>query len=854
MALGRDVAIKELAESGRKDTRRLKQFVKEASFLAQFEHENILRIHSVDQERGWIVMELMKGTLASQVADEPMPADTVRSVMRQILGALDFLHQKNKVHGAVRASNILINDVGTVKLSDFEAADMAGELRAPTGSKKHLAPELIRTEFGTFGPTTDLYCLGFTALELLAGPNFASFFPGTGEGAIDEDVAWLRWHSSDEALPPVKQLCPNTPDDLAEVIDQLLSKNVADRPQSVAAVLEQLSEQAFIPVIVKDAVPSISPTPVAPPPPASREMAAGVSTSHGSTATRGRQTKSKTAAAAATVKPSKGKLNDFLEKPYVLWPLCASILIGALFVGLKLQGDSKETAALAKVRILAKPDGADITLGDTEYTPDEKGLFAIEPGPYELSVKKAGFQTHTELLELNAGLNEFPISLSPIESPPPSLAKVRIRVMPEPDGANILVNSNQLETDSDGKVELAPGDYDLRVTKDGYEAYQQTFNVTADTDELLVSLIAIEKPTAIGSKPELAKIRLKIRPDGNNARITFDGIRHSPNANGIIELEPKLYQLVIEKDGFNKYADTLVASSGPNEVAILLEKNEIQTVTKLNRLENQLRAAYDKKTNRPEYISWKNKFKIPTKPEPFPEEATVKQIRSAMTALVEAPPSIQPIEIPTKRGRKPIIDGKLEHTEAWNSCRILKLTNSTVEDHDPSIDPTEVHIVASDSKLYMGVIATHDTTEKGLDTVGFYFHFGVTKLIVAENIIIRPSNSGHGLGFRQTKIPFRGQEDKTQQWMKYPISEWRIYEKARINSSMVSGYKKRKPHRHYELELDLVESGIHPGIPFQAYIEVETDPLLTNKGQFAGRQYLGKVGSEKEPSWFVINP
>jgi mitogen-activated protein kinase kinase 5 len=61
-----------------------------------------------------------------------------------MLGALDFLHQKEKVHGSVRPSNVLINEQGTVKLSDFEASSRDGELRAPQGSKKYLAPELIR--------------------------------------------------------------------------------------------------------------------------------------------------------------------------------------------------------------------------------------------------------------------------------------------------------------------------------------------------------------------------------------------------------------------------------------------------------------------------------------------------------------------------------------------------------------------------------------------------------------------------------------------------------------------------------------------------------------------------------------
>src|SRR6185312_9396496 len=175
LSLGREVAIKELDENSRRDPRQREQFLREAQFLAQFEHDNVLRVYSVDPERGWIIMELMRGTLASKIDQGASDPDLVRSVLKQTA--------------------------------------VGGELRAPTGSKKYLAPELIRPEFGDFGPPTDLYCLGFTALELLKGPQFDSLFPGTGKGAIDADIAWLRWHSSPENLAPTKKLVKHIPDD-----------------------------------------------------------------------------------------------------------------------------------------------------------------------------------------------------------------------------------------------------------------------------------------------------------------------------------------------------------------------------------------------------------------------------------------------------------------------------------------------------------------------------------------------------------------------------------------------------------------------------------------------------------------
>ncbi len=250
LSLGREVAIKELDENSRRDPRQREQFLREAQFLAQFEHDNVLRVYSVDPERGWIVMELMKGTLASIIAAGPSDPDLVRSVLKQTLDALAFLHEKNKVHSTVRPTNLLINEAGRVKLSEFEQTAAGGELRAPKGSKKYLAPELIKPEFGDFGPPLDLYCLGFTALELLKGPQFDSLFPGTGKGAIDADLAWLRWHSSPDELPSTKKLVKNLPDDLAHVLDRMLKKHVADRPQSAQEVLQDLADRPLVAVPV----------------------------------------------------------------------------------------------------------------------------------------------------------------------------------------------------------------------------------------------------------------------------------------------------------------------------------------------------------------------------------------------------------------------------------------------------------------------------------------------------------------------------------------------------------------------------------------------------------------------------
>tara|TARA_R110002049_G_scaffold4601_4_gene31971 strand:+ start:246986 stop:251620 length:4635 start_codon:yes stop_codon:yes gene_type:complete len=351
LTLGRDVAIKELTAEGKADPRRQERLLREAQFLAQNEHPGVLRIHTVVPENGWIVMELMSGSLASQIQHAALPPDTVRSVLRQLLSALEFLHGLGKLHGAIRPSNILIDAKGTVRLSDFEPMDLDGELRPPTSTQKYLAPEWIRSEFGQLGPASDLYCLAFTALELLVGPKFDSKML-TGQGAaVDANVAWLRVHSGEEPLARTSDLLRNVPSDLANTLDVMLQKNVADRPATAADALKRLDEQ---PIVQVQAIQPASPAPVE----AAGIMPASVKQIDplGVATKRSTDKDRKPAGASVVAVPATGRdrLNQTLEKPYVLYPLCALLLFGALGIGLYLRADKSPDPTLAELSPVPK--------------------------------------------------------------------------------------------------------------------------------------------------------------------------------------------------------------------------------------------------------------------------------------------------------------------------------------------------------------------------------------------------------------------------------------------------------------------------------------------------------------------
>jgi serine/threonine protein kinase/formylglycine-generating enzyme required for sulfatase activity len=495
LSLGREVAIKELDETARRDPRHRERFLREAQFLAQFEHDNVLRVYSVDTERGWIVMELMKGTLATLIANGPSDPDLVRSILKQTLDALAFLHEKNKVHGTVRPTNLLINDAGRVKLSEFEQTDVGGELRAPQGSKKYLAPELIRPEFGGFSPSLDLYCLGFTALELLKGSQFESLFPGTGKGAIDADIAWLRWHSSSEELATTRKLVKGIPDDLAHVLDHMLKKRVADRPQSAQEVLKELADRPLVAVPMASVTDDDAATsgPRALSPAIVRTLAApqtvlpsGTNPSVNTSVTATRQqsqpaqrTTRQAKAAGPSGKPSaprfsKDWFNEQLGRPYVLYPLCAAILVGALLFSIRLNSGGSEAAKFVAVAFDIQPDrtGVEVVSNKGAVVFLEDGKYPFPPGRHAVTFRKNGFQPLTKEFDVSAEKNHFPVKLVPIIK----IDDVVINVSPADSRLNV---AGEAKTTTSGIYthKLQQGEpLSIEASREGYASVSRTIS------------------------------------------------------------------------------------------------------------------------------------------------------------------------------------------------------------------------------------------------------------------------------------------------------------------------------------------------------------------------------------------
>jgi WD40 repeat protein/tRNA A-37 threonylcarbamoyl transferase component Bud32 len=239
--LQRVVALKVLLPRLAASSAARQRFVHEAQATAAVRDDHVIAIHAVsdDSPLPYLVMEYIDGiTLADRIRKGgPLDLQEVRRIGLQVARGLAAAHAQGLIHRDIKPANILLeNGVQRVKITDFglaRAADDAGlaEHGFIAGTPQFMAPEQARG-----GPTnerSDLFSLGAVLYALCAG------FPPFGG---DTTAAVLKSVSEDDPRP-IRDLRPDAPEALCDLIGRLLAKGPQDRFPSAREAADFLAGQ-----------------------------------------------------------------------------------------------------------------------------------------------------------------------------------------------------------------------------------------------------------------------------------------------------------------------------------------------------------------------------------------------------------------------------------------------------------------------------------------------------------------------------------------------------------------------------------------------------------------------------------
>lgn len=287
-SLDRSVALK-LINTQRLDNAQARQrFRREAKIAAGLSHPAIVQIHRLletrtddAEELDCLVMELVEGkTLRQRMARGRVPLAELLPIWRQITEGLAYAHAKGVVHRDLKVDNVMVTPLGHAKILDFGLAkSTTGAMSSLTrdggvmGTLYAMAPEQARGQ--KVDARSDLFSLGVLFYETLFGDR-----PFVGEDAHE---LWLNVMLNPHL--PASGRDPQVPAELGALIDRLLEKDPAARPQSAAqvlAVLDLFLPAASLASMTGASTPAPLPAPglatrqIAPSPPGDATMVAQV--------------------------------------------------------------------------------------------------------------------------------------------------------------------------------------------------------------------------------------------------------------------------------------------------------------------------------------------------------------------------------------------------------------------------------------------------------------------------------------------------------------------------------------------------------------------------------------------------
>ena len=228
--LDRKVAIKVLRGDLSNDEKFIRRFKREALSVSNLSHPNIVEVYDVGEEDGnyYIVMEYIEGKTLKQLLQKrgALTLTEVIDIMSQLTDGLAHAHEAYIIHRDIKPQNIMIEDNGRIKITDFGIAmalnsTQLTQTNSVMGSVHYLPPEQANGKGATV--KSDIYSLGILMYELLTGS-----VPFKGDTAVEIALKHMK-----EKIPSVRKQNPTIPQSVENIILKATAKNPKNRYDSV---------------------------------------------------------------------------------------------------------------------------------------------------------------------------------------------------------------------------------------------------------------------------------------------------------------------------------------------------------------------------------------------------------------------------------------------------------------------------------------------------------------------------------------------------------------------------------------------------------------------------------------------
>ncbi len=247
---GKEAAIKLLPPHLLRTGEMVERFRREALLASAVRHPGLVRVLGFGEEEGtyFLVMERVVGPSLRELLDEPElyrnPSSSLpnlddpqqaAALARGIALALEAIHQAGLIHRDIKPGNILLDELGKPRLSDFGLArssdlDRLTRSGSPLGTPHYMSPEQARARRDGIDHRSDLYSLGAVLYELLAKhpPH---------RGSSSHEILYSIAHRQ---VRPLSKAAPSAPRPLIAMTERLLRRRRRDRYRDASGLIGDL--------------------------------------------------------------------------------------------------------------------------------------------------------------------------------------------------------------------------------------------------------------------------------------------------------------------------------------------------------------------------------------------------------------------------------------------------------------------------------------------------------------------------------------------------------------------------------------------------------------------------------------